>query len=311
MELRILGSGSAAQSVDRGSAGYLLQACGKIFLIDAGPGTCRQLSRYGIDVGSIDDIFISHFHVDHVNDLPAILFTRKHCLNEEPKNNLAVHGPSGFHVSLKNLLLSYGSQIISDDYKLKVIEHRKPEPEEELRAKASKERQQVKRKETKKNEEKEENYLEEVESELFYRSGRVKVTMAEMEHSAPSLGFRFEYNSQPNGEEDAEPDLEENKADRPVKSFTYSGDTSPCSNIIKLATKTDCLLMEATASDNAPLRWHTTTSQAGAVAKKAGVKTLVLTHISPENDETDIENIASQFYDGIVIAARDGMRLTI
>ena len=121
--------------------------------------------------------------------------------------------------------------------------------------------------------------------------GSIKVSTLPMEHGEACIGYRFD--------------------DSQGKSLVYSGDTAPCSNIIKLATGCDALLMECTQPESSPKEGHTSTLQAGAIAKKADVKTLFLTHISPENDTIDLDSQVSAVYDGVVFAVRDGMRVTI
>lgn len=273
MEVRILGSGTCDPSPERRCSGYVLNTQGKTFLIDAGPGTYEQLCRYGIDLGSIDEIFISHFHVDHVNDLPAILFSRKHYKSPQPKKNLVIHGPEGFRESLEGLMNAYGKQLMTGEYQIEIMEHKEGD----------------------------------------YRTGGITVRTLPMEHLLPTIAYRFDYEIETSAmeEETATEEEEIPEKRKPVRSLTYSGDTSPCENIVKLAEDTDCLLMEATTSDEALKEGHSTTSQAATVARQAKAKSLVLTHISPENDQTNIEKKASQFYDGIIIIATDGMRLTI
>lgn len=66
--------------------------------------------------------------------------------------------------------------------------------------------------------------------------------------------------------------------------MVYTGDTSPCEEAVELAKAADLLIHEATLDDElmekALESGHSTPSQAAEVAKKAGVKRLVLTHIS-------------------------------
>ncbi|MBI5178209.1 MAG: ribonuclease Z [Nitrospinae bacterium] len=250
MELRILGSGTSTPAPDRNCAGYLVRTTGKMFLVEAGPGTLRHLAKLGTDLKEIHHIFITHFHIDHFNDLPAILFAMKYGL-PEGRGDLTIHGPEGLKENFRAIHQAYGNQIDSEKYDVKIIEH----------------------------------------GDNSYEIESVKVTTLPMEHSAPAIGYRFDG---ANG-----------------KSLAYSGDTAPCSNIIKLAMGADALLMDCSRPDGSPLPGHSTTSEAAAVAKKAEVKTLILTHIYPDNDTTDLEARAAKFFDGIVIAARDGMRITL
>jgi ribonuclease BN (tRNA processing enzyme) len=153
-----------------------------------------------------------------------------------------------------------------------------------------------------------------------------------MEHSLPTVGYRFEHllNSPENDIEEVKSEEEEFKPDdlteepdedmdeeeglkppEQLKVFAYSGDTSPCENLVELARDADCFLMEISSDDTNPVEGHSTIRQAAEAAEKAGAKITVFTHISPENDMADVEKIASETFSGMAIKAKDGMRLII
>jgi ribonuclease Z len=71
---------------------------------------------------------------------------------------------------------------------------------------------------------------------------------------------------------------------RPGRKIVYTGDTRPSEKLVRLAENADLLIHEATFDDELLERaWedgHSTPSQAAETAKEAGVKRLVLTHIS-------------------------------
>ena len=71
---------------------------------------------------------------------------------------------------------------------------------------------------------------------------------------------------------------------RPGRKIVYSGDTRQSENLVKLAENADLLIHEATFDDELTERavedGHSTPGMAAETAKKAGVKRLVLTHIS-------------------------------
>jgi len=71
---------------------------------------------------------------------------------------------------------------------------------------------------------------------------------------------------------------------RPGLKIAYSGDTRPTRSLVKLARGADLLVHEATLMDELAARarrdGHSTPSQAAEVARKAGVKRLILTHVS-------------------------------
>lgn len=106
MRLIILGSGTAAPLLKRNCAGYLLEADNKKLLFDSGAGTIRRLLEIKINLFDIDNIFYTHLHNDHINDLGAIIWSSNY--GGTRKNSLNLYGPKGFkkyyNVLLKKLL---------------------------------------------------------------------------------------------------------------------------------------------------------------------------------------------------------------
>jgi ribonuclease BN (tRNA processing enzyme) len=73
--ITILGSGSMMPTT-RHPAGYLLEFQGKRILIDCGHTTIARLVDMGIDLHSINTLFISHFHTDHFSDAFPFMHAR-------------------------------------------------------------------------------------------------------------------------------------------------------------------------------------------------------------------------------------------
>ena len=71
----MLGTASAMPVSDRNPSAQALQVHGRLFLIDCGEGTQRQMVRMGVSLQKIDTIFISHIHGDHVYGLDGLLST--------------------------------------------------------------------------------------------------------------------------------------------------------------------------------------------------------------------------------------------
>ena len=80
-------------------------------------------------------------------------------------------------------------------------------------------------------------------------------------------------------------------APRHGRKIVYTGDTGPSKNLVNLAKNADLLIHEATFEDEMKERAledkHSTPSMAAETAKKAGVKRLVLTHISARYKDVD------------------------
>jgi ribonuclease BN (tRNA processing enzyme) len=102
MKITILGCGTAALNLKKHEAGYLLEHKGKRYLFDSGVGTVYRLLELGIKITEINNIFYSHLHNDHINDLPAILWSDTY--EKAPKKTkLRLYGPKGFKNYFKTL----------------------------------------------------------------------------------------------------------------------------------------------------------------------------------------------------------------
>src|SRR3989339_758803 len=94
MKLIILGSGTAVPLLERNCAGYLLEAGNRKILLDTGAGTIRRLLEVKADLFEIDNIFYTHLHNDHINDLGAIIWSNNYGgIRKKPLN---LYGPLGF-----------------------------------------------------------------------------------------------------------------------------------------------------------------------------------------------------------------------
>lgn len=72
-EVTILGSSSATPIFNRNPSAQLLNINEHFYLVDCGEGTQLQLLRYGLKAQRIDHIFISHLHGDHYLGLVGLL----------------------------------------------------------------------------------------------------------------------------------------------------------------------------------------------------------------------------------------------
>jgi ribonuclease BN (tRNA processing enzyme) len=93
--------------------------------------------------------------------------------------------------------------------------------------------------------------------------------------------------------------------------LTYSGDTSPCESLLRLAAGADLFLCEASYLDGVanPPDIHLTGGEAGEAATKAGVGRLLLTHLVPAwGSEASTVEAASAMFAGPVEVVRPGSR---
>ena len=121
MKITILGSGTSVPSLDRNSAGILIENGSTNSLVDCGYGTLLQLLRLGIDYHGIDRIYFTHIHPDHMYDLVALLFAVRYPLDPREKTLEIVAGP-GFREFFDGLMTAYRSWLLPTTYEIKIIE---------------------------------------------------------------------------------------------------------------------------------------------------------------------------------------------
>ncbi len=117
----ILGSGTAYPSLDRNSAGVLLQNEGKNHVVDFGYGTVRQLLRLGVTYHDVDRIFFTHNHPDHMCDLIYFLFGTRYA-PEARTRPLTIVAGTGFRQFFEGLLKAFGTWLVPTTYGLEIIE---------------------------------------------------------------------------------------------------------------------------------------------------------------------------------------------
>lgn len=93
--------------------------------------------------------------------------------------------------------------------------------------------------------------------------------------------------------------------------LVYTGDTGPSDALGRWARGCDLLLAECSLPDDRAVALHLTPSQAGALAREAECKSLVLTHFYPPVETAQPVRGAGMTYTGPVAAARDGDRFVI
>ncbi len=106
MKLIFLGTGSIIPTTDRFSSAILLEIRNDRLLLDCGPGTLEKLRRVNIDPNTISRVFLTHYHIDHVLDLPAIVKLRAFDRSGGPSPkplHLKIYGPSGLKTLINYL----------------------------------------------------------------------------------------------------------------------------------------------------------------------------------------------------------------
>jgi ribonuclease Z len=274
MQIEFLGTGAGSPGKFRNVSSLalrLLDEINSVWLFDVGEGTQHQILRSTIRPRKIDKIFISHLHGDHIFGLPGLLSSRSFQGGNGP---LDIYGPKGIkeyvNVSLK---------VSESRLAYRIIFHELPNGTDGL----------------------------------IFEDPKFSVYAAPLDHRITSFGYRVVEHDHPGelmvdrlaklqipsgpiygrlkrGEvvKLADGRTIDGKQmigpAQPGRIVTIIGDTRKTENAARLAEHADVLVHESTFGKGenklAKSYFHSTNMQAAAIAKRAGVKMLLLNHIS-------------------------------
>jgi ribonuclease Z len=267
LDIVFLGTAGSMPTAQRAPAALLVRRGGDKLLFDCAEGTQRQLLRSSVGLLELEEVFVTHFHADHVLGLPGMFKTFSLRGRELP---LTVYGPRG----LADLLGSLKRVVGKLTYDLKLVEL---EPGDALER---------------------DGYrlatfgVAHGVSALGWslieatRPGRFDVERADAlgVPSGPERGAlqRGEPVTLADGRT-AKPE-EVLGPPRPGRKLVVTGDTGPSEEIVEAAWGADVLVTEATFADEERERAeetrHQTATQAAELAQRANVGLLALTHLS-------------------------------
>lgn len=128
MRLTVIGSGTISLSPTRGCAAYLLEAGAQRLLLDCGPGAAHTMARHGIDWWGVTHVVLSHFHLDHIGDLPTLIFAYRHARMEPRTAPLTIIGPAGTRQLIERWSAALGDWLALPGFPLEVVELMLEEP---------------------------------------------------------------------------------------------------------------------------------------------------------------------------------------
>src|SRR6476469_7258647 len=91
LAVTFLGTGGSVPSARRSTAAVLVSRGGARVMFDCGEGTQRQMQR-SLGLVQVDEIYLTHFHADHVLGIPGLLKTYDLTDRRVP---LKIYGPQG------------------------------------------------------------------------------------------------------------------------------------------------------------------------------------------------------------------------
>jgi ribonuclease Z len=289
MELIFLGTSSAIPTNHRNHSAIALKGFGEIILLDCGEGTQRQMTRAKLSPMKINKIFITHFHGDHILGLPGMIQSMAFRGRTEP---LHVFGPPGLKNLVENIK-TFGYFALSFEIKVHEVSDDSVIVEEDYSVRCCRTEHSVLNLAYSFNEKRGPKFIKERAIACGVKPG-------------PDFGKLQKGTPVKVGDTLIKPEQVLGK-NRKGRKIVYSGDTSPCNQMINFSMDANILIHESTFnnshSDNAIETGHSTAAMAAEIAKKASVNKLILTHISTRYKDTKtLEKEALEVFENSCIA---------
>lgn len=255
---------------------------GTPYLVDCGYGTVRDLYACGVRFGTVDTVFFTHLHNDHILDLPALLSLQ---WTGNKRSPTTVYGPYGTEAMVEGAKAFFAADVgIRDVDEGRTIDPDKQYHGHDLEA-TSKPAQVFKDDKV---------TVSSIENAHFPERSRSRMPFR-------SVGYRF---------------------DTRDRSIVFSGDSAFTEHLVELARGADIYVseimdqaiydqMEKRAKEEAArgnpnniwrhvAETHSTPADVGRTAREAGVKTVVLNHLLPGSMiEGKLNFPVSTFIDGV------------
>jgi len=274
--LVLLGTGGGPRIVapGRSKSANLIVVNGVPYVVDCGEGVAHQVVRAGIALNTLRYVFITHHHSDHNLDYGNLIYDAWAAGLRAPVDS---YGPP----PIKAMTEAYW-QLNRFDIETRIGDEGRPDLRKLVTA------------------------HEFAEPGLVMQNADVKVTAARVRH--PPIAHAYAY-----------------RFDAADRSIVISGDTAYSPELIALAKGADVLASEvmhlaglevllkkvpnaATLREHL-LASHIVTEDLGKLAAAAGVKTLVLTHFVPPDDNSITDDMwtdgVRKHYNGQIIVGRD------
>lgn len=283
-KITLLGTGTPAPSLDRQGSGYLIEVGDDLIVFDHGPGAHHRLLETGHRAVDVSQVFFTHLHYDHCMDYGRLVLQRWD-QGADKIADLLVYGPPPMR-RMTDLLFGEDG-VYGPDIRAR-IEHRSSIDQFVARGGKAPRKRPAPR-------------VREIHTGDVIEGTGWKVTVGRATHVEPyleCLAFRL---------------------DAPDGSLCYTGDSGASDEIVALANGCDVLIhMNHYFSGTAPSPAYRAACgnhrDNALTAKRAGVKTLVLTHLLGQIDQPRIrEQIVheiQQVFDGKVVWGEDKMQLT-
>lgn len=294
LRVALCGTSAPLPSPDRAKACVAVMAGGKMYIVDSGPESTKNLMMWGVPLGQVAGVFLTHFHSDHIGDLGEL--NLQTWVGGRPAP-LAVYGGPG----VDQVVAGFNAAYAQDDvYRIahhtaeilspaaaRMVAHTVAMPAEGPR------------------------------TAVVLDDGQMKITAIETNHApvSPAYAYRFDYRGRSvvvTGDTTADPRL---------AAGARGADIMVSEAMNREMVRTLEANARATGRDRiahimADIQsYHISPTEAAEVANKAGVKLLVLYHYIPTPDNALLMRIFTRGLNGARRgdwdAAEDGSLYTL
>ena len=126
VKLTTIGTGTAAPHATRVSSAHLVESghgSGAVrLLLDCGSGSVHRMAALGVDWPSITHVAITHFHADHIADLPVLLTGWRWGQLPARSAPVTIYGPPGTGALIERMAGVYGAWMLAPGFPCTVRE---------------------------------------------------------------------------------------------------------------------------------------------------------------------------------------------
>ncbi|MDA1227331.1 MAG: MBL fold metallo-hydrolase [Chloroflexi bacterium] len=278
MTVTLLGTGSPVPGIERFGMSTLIEAGGTKLLIDCGRGALQRLRQLALPLGTVDKLFLTHLHSDHLVGLPDLWLSAWVAGRDTP---LRVWGPQGTVNMMEHLAQAFQPDIMMR----RDMDTRLPAAGIEFVA-------------------------QDIQSSFVFEESGFRLSTFDVEHipEVPSFGFRVEYEGRSvvlSGDARQSENLVTHAQGADL--LIHEVVAPEARRAARSGRTTDFIVDQIVAH-------HTTPQQAGEVFSRVRPKLAVYSHIvGPFGDATinEINIGTAETYDGPFVIGHDLMSIEV
>lgn len=291
LHIGFCGTGSPMADPTRAGPCVFVIAGKRIFVVDSGTGSTRNLGLIGVPIGDIEAALLTHYHSDHIADLGELML--QHWVGGTNDAPLPVYGPPGIERVVEGFNAAYR---LDQGYR---TAHHGEEIAPSAGAGGAPRAVEIGE--------------ERNAAAVVLEEDGLKITMFRVDHDPvdPAVGYRFDYRGRSvviTGDTDYTESIIEHARDADILAHEALQPTM-VNGINEAAARQDRTAIEAITRDI--LDYHASPEEAARMAQAAGAGRLVFYHVIPPLPSRFLYAAylgdAPALFDGPITVAEDGV----